>query len=108
VYEVCRSRAADLIVLGLHETGGIGRFRQAAAIAAAAGLNICLHGLYETGITTCATHQVAATLGNLDDGNQYMNHFLTEDIIQAPDLTLRQGGLPVLGAPLELSSSLSP
>jgi L-alanine-DL-glutamate epimerase-like enolase superfamily enzyme len=99
VYEVCRSRAADLIVLGLHETGGIGRFRQAAAIAAAAGLNICLHGLYETGITTCATNQVAATLSNLDDGNQYMNDLLSEDIILQPKLTLHTGSLPVLSGP---------
>jgi L-alanine-DL-glutamate epimerase-like enolase superfamily enzyme len=99
VYEVCRRQAADLIVLGLHETGGIGRFRQAAAIAEAAGVNICLHGLYETGITTCASNQVGATLANLDDGNQYMNHLLSEDIISKPNLTLKQGALPVLPGP---------
>lgn len=96
---VCRYQAADMIVLGLHETRGIERFRQAAAVAQAAGLNICLHGLYETGITTCASNQVAATIGNLDDGNQYMNHFLKEDIIQQPDLDLRDGKLPVTSAP---------
>ena len=96
VYNVCRYQAADIIVLGLHETGGIKRFCKAAAIAEAAGVNICLHGLYETGITTCATNQVAATLSNLDDGNQYMNHFLSEDIVIKPDLTLKEGKLPVL------------
>jgi muconate cycloisomerase len=99
VYEVCRRQAADLIVLGLHETGGIGRFRKAAAIAEAAGVNICLHGLYETGITTCASNQVGATLANLDDGNQYMNHLLIEDIVSSPNLELRKGGLPVLPGP---------
>ena len=99
VFEVCRHRAADLIVLGVHETGGIERLRKAAAIAEVAGLNVCLHGLYETGITTCAMNQVGATLTNLDDGNQYMNHFLVEDIIEAPDLTLRDGHLPVLEGP---------
>jgi len=45
---------------------------------------VCLHGLYKTAITTCASNQVGATLPNLDDGNQYMNHFLTEDIIERP------------------------
>lgn len=99
VYAVCRERAADLIVLGLHETGTISRFRKAAAIAEAAGLNVCLHGLYETGITTCASNQVGATLENLDDGNQYMNHLLIEDIVQQPDLRLTRGQLPVLRGP---------
>lgn len=98
-YDVCRQGAADVIVLGLHETGGISRFRKAANIAEAAGINICLHGLYETGITTCATNQAAATLPNLDDGNQYMNHFLKEDIIVRPDLALKEGALPVLPGP---------
>jgi len=98
-YNVCRNQAADIIVLGLHETGGIKRFTKAAAIAEAAGINICLHGLYETGITTCASNQAAATLPNLDDGNQYMNHFLTEDIIESPSLVLKDGKLPVLMGP---------
>jgi len=99
VFDVCRQRAADVIVLGLHETGGIGRFRAAASIAEAAGINICLHGLYETGITTCAANQAAATLANLDDGNQYMNHLLEEDIIAGPSLELNHGKLPILQGP---------
>ena len=99
VFDVCRRRAADLIVLGLHETGGIARFLKAAHIAEAADINICLHGVYESGITTCATNQVAATIVNLDDGNQYMNHLLKEDIVVRPDLALREGRLPVLDGP---------
>jgi len=99
VYAVCCARAADLIVLGLHETGSISRFCKAAAIAEVAGLNVCLHGLYETGITTCASNQVGATLENLDDGNQYMNHLLVEDIILHPNLKLTRGQLPTLGGP---------
>jgi muconate cycloisomerase len=98
-YNVCREKAADLIVLGLHETGGIARFRKCAHIAEAAGIDICLHGLYETGITTAAANQVGATLPNLDDGNQFMNHLLEWDIVKAPSLTLRNGRLPVLGGP---------
>ncbi len=98
-YDVCREKAADLIVLGLHETGGLSRFLKTAHIAEAAGINICIHGLYETGITTCAANQVAAVIANLDDGNQYMNHFLQWDIIKRPDLTLRNGRLPVLAGP---------
>jgi L-alanine-DL-glutamate epimerase-like enolase superfamily enzyme len=98
-YNVCRENAADLIVLGLHETGGLLRFGKVAHIAEAAGIDICIHGLHETGITTCAANQVAATLPNLDDGNQYMNHFLEWDIVKSPDLSLLDGKLPVLKGP---------
>ena len=98
-YNVCRENAADLIVLGLHETGGLLRFSKVAHIAEAAGIDICIHGLYETGITTCAANQVGATIPNLDDGNQYMNHFLEWDIVKSPDLSLKNGRLPVLKGP---------
>src|SRR4029077_3021165 len=95
-YEVCRQGAADLIVIGPHETGGLGRLGKVAHIAEAAGLNVCLHGLYETGIPTCAANQFPATIGNLDDANQHMTRFLAFDIVKAPDLTPRRGKLPVL------------
>ncbi len=99
VFDICREKAADLIVLGLHETGGITRFCESANIAKAAGVNICIHGLYESGITTCAANQAAATIANLDDGNQYMNHLLEWDIVESPDLVLNNGKLPVLNGP---------
>ena len=99
VFEVCRHEAADIIVLGIHETGGLGGMRKAAAVAEAAGLNICLHGVYESGITTCASNQVAATIPNLDDGNQIMVQLLAEDIVAAPSLATMDGRLPVLEGP---------
>ena len=99
VYQVCLRKAADIIVLGLHETGGIGEFRKAAAIAEAAGLDICLHGIFESGITTCAANQAAATIPNLDDANQIMGQLLAEDLVSAPDLTPVAGRLPVLTGP---------
>jgi muconate cycloisomerase len=95
VYDVCRNRAADVIVLGLHETRGVIRFRKAAAIAEAAGVRVCLHGVFETGITTCASNQVAATIENMDDGNQIMPQLLEEDLVARPDLTPKNGALPV-------------
>jgi L-alanine-DL-glutamate epimerase-like enolase superfamily enzyme len=99
VYDICRNRAADVIVLGLHETCGVLRFRKAAAIAEAAGVRICLHGVFETGITTCASNHVAATIPNLDDGNQIMWQLLKEDIVERPSLTPTRGALPVLDGP---------
>ena len=99
LFQIALLNAADLVVLGLHETGGIGGLKKAAAVAESAGLNICIHGLHETGITTCAANQVAATIPNLDDGNQFMNQLIESDIINSPDLTLQNGGLPVLDGP---------
>jgi L-alanine-DL-glutamate epimerase-like enolase superfamily enzyme len=99
VYQVTQMQAADLITLGLHETGGLGPLVKAAAVAEAAGVNICLHGLYETGITTCAAHQAGLAIPNLDDANQYMNHLLTSDIIASPDLSLKDAKLGVFELP---------
>jgi muconate cycloisomerase len=99
IFEICRTRAADVIVLGLHETCGVTRFRQAAAVAEAANTNICLHGVFETGITTCASNQVAATLGNMDDGNQIMWQLLAEDIVKSPSLVPQNGALPISDLP---------
>lgn len=81
-FDICKNQTADMLTLGIHETGGISNYAKIANIAKAAGINICIHGLYETGITTCASHQVASTISNLDDGNQIMNSFLEWDIIK--------------------------
>ena len=95
----CRQNAADLLVIGPHETGGLLRFCEVAHIAAAANIEVCIHGLYETGITTAASNQVAAVTPNLDDGNQYMIDLLAWDVVKSPDLTLQRGTLPVLDGP---------
>jgi L-alanine-DL-glutamate epimerase-like enolase superfamily enzyme len=98
-YEVCRQGAADLIVIGVHETGGLARLAAVAQIAEAAGINICLHGLYETGITTCASRAIAATIPNLDDANQHMTRFLSYDLVRTPDLAPLEGRLSVGSEP---------
>ena len=98
-FNACRQHAADLLVVGLHETGGLLRFTKVAHIAAAADIEICIHGLHETGITTVAANHAAAVTPNLDDGNQYMNDLLAWDIVKSPDLSLQRGRLPVFGGP---------
>lgn len=99
VYELCRRQAADLIVIGPHEAGGLQAFKKAAAVAEAAGLEVCLHGQFVTGISDCAQHQVGLTTPNLADGNQIMHQLLAEDLIAAPDLTPRDGRLGPLAGP---------
>ena len=99
VYNVCQSNAADLIVLGLHECGGILNFIKAAAVAEASGLDVCIHGNFETGITTCAAHQAGLVIPNLDDANQIMGNFLNEDIIASPNLAPVEGRLSAIDRP---------
>ena len=65
----------------------------------AASVRICLHGVFETGITTCASNQVAATINNLDDGNQIMWQLLEEDLVESPNLTPIAGALAVSNKP---------
>jgi muconate cycloisomerase len=99
VYEVCREQAADLIVLGLHETGGLGPFLSAAAIARAAGLRICLHGQFVSGITDCAQHAAGLLIENLADGNQIMHPLLREDLVAEPEIAPCRGRLKPLPGP---------
>jgi muconate cycloisomerase len=99
VYELCCHGAVDMITLGLHETGGVSSLRKAAAIAEAAGINLCNHGIFESGITTCAANQVLATIPNLDDGNQIMCQLLAEDLVLYPALTPINGTLPAGNLP---------
>jgi L-alanine-DL-glutamate epimerase-like enolase superfamily enzyme len=99
VYEICRQRAADVIVLSPHEAGGLLAFGKAAAIAEAAGVAVCLHGQGVSGITDAAQHQLGLRTANLTDGNQIMHQLLVEDLIAAPDLTPVQGKLGLFDAP---------
>jgi L-alanine-DL-glutamate epimerase-like enolase superfamily enzyme len=107
VYEVCRQRAADVVVLSPHETGGLLAFGKAAAIAEAAGVAVCLHGQGVSGITDAAQHHLGLRTANLTDGNQIMHQLLVEDLVTAPDLTPVRGKLGVIEGPglgIELNS----
>ena len=96
---MCSSGAVSLLTVGLHETGGIIGFRRVAAIAQLFDIKVCIHGVWETGITTCASMQAVAGVPNLDDGNQIMWQLLEEDIVQTPDLNPKVGKIPVMSAP---------
>ena len=99
VYEVCRTKAADVIVIGPREMGGLQPMVKAAAIAEAAGLKICIHSSFSAGITTCAEHQIGRFLPNLDHGNQIMWQLLRDNIVAQPDLTPERGLLSLPAAP---------
>jgi len=99
VYDICRQRAADAIVLSPHEAGGLLAFGRAAAIAEAAGVPVCLHGQGVSGLTDAAQHHLGLCTANLTDGNQIMHQLLREDLVASPDLTPARGKIGLLAAP---------
>jgi L-alanine-DL-glutamate epimerase-like enolase superfamily enzyme len=93
VFACVSACAADIIVLGPHETGGMAQLVKAATIADAAGIKLCIHAVPETQITTCASFQAARSIANIDDANQEMAYLLSESLITAPSLELADGRL---------------
>ncbi|MDR1309415.1 MAG: mandelate racemase/muconate lactonizing enzyme family protein [Deltaproteobacteria bacterium] len=96
IFEICAQKAADVLVLSPHETGGALNFKKAAAIGEAAKIPVCLHGQFTTGLTDLFHHHLGLTLPNLTDGNQIMNQLYAEDLLESPGLELSEGrlGLP--------------
>lgn len=99
VHQICMKRAADMICIGPREIGGIQPMMKAAAVAEAAGLKICIHSSFTSGVTTCAEHQIALAIPNLDDGNQIMWQLLRDDIVASPDLRPGKGWLKAISGP---------
>lgn len=86
---VLEKRAADVIVQGSHDAGGLLRFRQQAFVCEAFGLLVNRHAFMESEISFYANAQVAATIPNLTLGNQVMHQLLAERLTlgEAPALT---------------------
>ena len=81
---VLEHEAADAVVLGHHETGGLWRLRQAAAQAEAHGIPLNRHACVESAISTFAALQVAACVPNLTLGNQVMHQLLADPLVTTP------------------------
>ena len=89
--EVLREEAADVVVQGAHDAGGMLRFRQQATIAEAHGVDVNRHAFMETEVSFLANLQVASTIPNLTIGNQVMHQLLAERLVQAPLPQLEAG-----------------
>ena len=99
VFRTCATGAADMIAVGPREIGGLRGTMKAAAVAEAAGLNLCIHSSMTTGITACAEHHVGRAIPNLDDANQIMWQLLRRDIVADPDLHPVSGRLSLPARP---------
>ena len=98
--EVIRKGAADVIVAGFHETGGLLATKKLAAVASAGGLPICRHGVMgETGISTLAALQIFATIPNQTRGHQVMHQLNENDTVPAEDLIFEGGDIQVPDRP---------
>jgi L-alanine-DL-glutamate epimerase-like enolase superfamily enzyme len=89
--QVLEADAADVIVQGPHDAGGLLRFRQQATICAAWGLNVNLHAFMQSEISFLAHAQVASTVPNLTTGNQAMHQLLAERLTTGVDVSLPRG-----------------
>ncbi len=96
---VLEREAADVIVQGAHDAGGLLRFRQHAFLCEAFGLRINRHAFMESEISFLASAQVAATIPNLTRGNQVMHHLLAERLTLGPAVELTGGRFQVPDRP---------
>ena len=84
--QVLEAEAADVVVQGPHDAGGLLRFRQQAAVCAAWGLRVNLHAFMQSEISFLAHAQVACTVPNLATGNQVMHQLLAERLTTGADV----------------------
>jgi muconate cycloisomerase len=97
--QVLEAEAADVIVQGPHDAGGLLRFRQQAFLCQAWGLSVNLHAFMQSELSFFAHAQVAATIPNLTGGNQVMHQLLAERLTTGEPVAIRVGRVPVPDGP---------
>jgi L-Ala-D/L-Glu epimerase len=90
--------AADTIVLGSHEAGGLWRWRQLAHLAESYGIPVNGHACPESSLSTFAGLQLMSCVPNLTLGNQVMHHLLTEQLSTTP-IAIEGGRAAIPSAP---------
>ncbi len=104
---VLEKDAADVVVVGHHETGGILRLRQLAALAEEHGVVVNRHACVESAVSTLTAAQAAACIPNLTIGNQAMHQLLVESLVRTdvPSVgALQVPDAPGLGIELDLDA----
>jgi L-alanine-DL-glutamate epimerase-like enolase superfamily enzyme len=98
VLEVIKRNAADVIVTGPHQAGGIMQLKKIAAMCETAGLPLNRHAVGELGVGMAAGLQVCATIPNLTTGNQTHHQLLAGDVVKTP-IELVAGAMTVPTGP---------
>jgi L-alanine-DL-glutamate epimerase-like enolase superfamily enzyme len=97
--QVLEADAADVVVTGPHDAGGLLRFRQQAALCSAWGLKVNLHAFMQSDISFLAHAQVASTIPNLTSGNQAMHQLLADRLTTGADVETPGGRYALNDAP---------
>jgi L-alanine-DL-glutamate epimerase-like enolase superfamily enzyme len=104
---VLEKEAADVIVVGHHETGGLLRLRQLAALAEEHAIEVNRHACMESALSTLTAAQAVACIPNLTPGNQAMHQLLVESPVatDVPSVgALAVSTEPGLGIALDLDA----
>ena len=97
--EVLEAGAADVVVQGPHDAGGLLPFRRQAHMCEAWGLKVNLHAFMQSEISFLAHAQVASTVPNLTSGNQTMHQLLAERLTTGVDVEMAGGKYVLNDAP---------
>jgi glucarate dehydratase len=97
--QVLEAEAADVVVQGPHDAGGLLRFREQAHLCSAWGLRVNLHAFMQSEISFLAHAQVASTVPNLTTGNQVMHQLLAERLTTGVDVETPGGRYALNDAP---------
>lgn len=98
-YEAIRRRLTDVICSDIHRVGGIMAFREMAAMANLANIQVCRHAGPEFGISGLAHLHVMATIPNATLGNQTYATTIADDIVNEPTADFKEGTLAVPDRP---------
>jgi len=98
-YDAIRRRLADVICSDIHRVGGLMAFREMAAMAKLANIQVCRHAGPEFGISGIAHVHLMATIPNATLGNQTYATTIADDIVNEKTDDFHEGTLAVPDAP---------
>lgn len=96
---VLEREAADVVVTGGHDAGGLLPMRRQAFLCEAWGLRLNVHAFMQSEISFLAHAQVASTIPNLTIGNQQMHQLLGERLTTGVDVDAPGGKYRLNDAP---------
>jgi glucarate dehydratase len=94
-----RAEAFDVFLADLFMWGGVGAYREAAAVADSFGVDMAVHSLFETGIATAANLHLALGLGLTAHANDSGWHVLGADVLANAPLRIAEGEMALPPGP---------